>query len=121
MATRAQTRAATNIKSMLAAWAGLTQASLDSGDAMNVEGALYVLVMLATGTLGAGGNVIWEGSTDGVNWFTLSSDIGAPAAVNQTALLVPVMVKERTRFIRPRVTAGDGTTALVAHAVATFA
>jgi hypothetical protein len=75
------------------------------------------MVMIASGTLGAGGAITWEGSFDNVNWFPLSSRIGTPAAIVQTALLTPTMVQERPLWVRPRVTAGDGTTTLVAAVV----
>lgn len=114
MAVRAKTVAVpTSQQTDVVSWAALTQASLDSGDPINVEGAKSLTAYLLSGTLGAGGIVIWEGSHDGVTFFPLKSEIGAPAAVSQTALLAPDMLKERPRFVRPRCTAGDGTTTLV--------
>lgn len=96
----------------LAVWAALVNA--DTGDPIDVSGAIGLTAILeAGGTLGVGGNCRWEGSMDGVNWFTMNSDIGAPAAANQAALSTPTMLKERPRFVRPNITAGDGTTSLV--------
>lgn len=119
MATRLNSRASGNIKQMLATWAAL--ANTDVGDALSVEGAAAILVSILSGVLGAGGTITWQGSNDGTTWFTLTSAIGAPAAVTQNALNANTMIQEQCRFIRPNVTAGDGTTALVAIANITFA
>lgn len=115
MAVRASTRSnPVDSSARVDSWAGLTQATLDTGAAVQVADAAEIMVMIASGTLGAAGAITWEGSLDGTNWFPLSSRIGTPAAIVQTALLTPTMVQERALFVRPRVTAGDGTTALVA-------
>lgn len=115
MAIKAKTLAVpTNTQTDVVSWAALTQTGLDTGDPANVEGAKSLTAQVQSGTLGVGGNVRWEGSFDNSIWFTMSSDIGTPAAANQTALLTPVMLKERPRFVRPNCTAGDGTTTLVA-------
>ncbi len=93
-------------------WSGLLNG--DTGAAVLVADAIDLLVMIVSGTLGAGGAITWQGSLDNTNWFTLSSKIGTPAAIAQTALLTPTMVQERPIWVRPNVTAGDGTTNLVA-------
>lgn len=64
-----------------------------------------------TGTFGAGGTILLEGSLDGTNYFTLS-DAGGTAISRTAAGLKSVL--ESPLFIRPRVSAGDGTTALTA-------
>lgn len=64
-----------------------------------------------TGTFGAGGSVTFQGSNDGTNWFALTDPQGN--AITKTAAGIEV-VSENPRFVRPIVTAGDGTTALVA-------
>lgn len=99
-------------------WSGLLQSSLDTGAPVDVRDAAELMCMI-NGTLGAAGAVTWEGSVDGgVNYFPLKSNIGTPAAIVQTAVLTPDMVQERPLTVRPRVTAGDGTTTLVATLVA---
>jgi len=60
-----------------------------------------------TGTFGSGGSVQMEGSNDGTNWVKLS-----PTALVAAGLFAALGVNERPRFIRPHVTAGDGTTSL---------
>lgn len=60
-----------------------------------------------TGTFGAAGSVQIEGSNDNVNWVKLS-----PAALTAAGLFAGLGVTERPKYLRPNVTAGDGTTAL---------
>ncbi|MHB8816143.1 MAG: hypothetical protein ACYDAE_23165 [Steroidobacteraceae bacterium] len=61
----------------------------------------------ATGTWGAAGSVQLEGSNDGTNWFKLS-----PAALTAAGSFAALGVTEVPKYIRPNVTAGDGTTAI---------
>lgn len=60
------------------------------------------------GTLGTGGSVSLEGSNDGTNWKVLTDPQGS--ALTFTAVNVIEAVAECPLFIRPNVTAGDGTT-----------
>lgn len=106
-----------NVLNDVFTWAGLTQASLDTGQPVNIANArALVAILVAGGTLGVGGAVQWEMSDDaGTTWYNCSSDVGTPANVSQTALSTPAMIKERGILIRPRVTGGDGTTTLSAR------
>lgn len=61
------------------------------------------------GTFGAGGTVLIEGSNAGATWATLNNAQGAAASI--TAATVKQIV-ETPRYVRPRVSAGDGTTSL---------
>ena len=63
------------------------------------------------GTFGTGGTVVLEGSNDGTNWQTLTDPQGN--VISKTAASIEA-ITEATRYIRPRVTAGDGTTAITA-------
>lgn len=63
-----------------------------------------------TGTFGAGGNLRIEGSVDGTNYAALTDPQGND--INITAAKLE-LVTEIVKQIRPRVTAGDGTTSLV--------
>ena len=89
-----------------------TWASLANGD----DGTPFEFVDWAdrtfqvTGTFGAGGTLVIEGSNDGANWSTLSDTNGV--AMSYTAAVVKA-ISEAPRFVRPRASAGDGTTALV--------
>ena len=58
---------------------------------------------------GAGDTVLVEGSNDGTNSATLNDPQGV--ALSKTAAAL-VEVAQITKFIRPRVSAGDGTTAI---------
>lgn len=63
-----------------------------------------------TGTLGVAGAVTWEGSNDGgVTYGTLNDAFGNALVV--TALGVK-QITECVELVRPRITAGDGTTSL---------
>lgn len=67
------------------------------------------------GTFGTGGNVIIEGSNDGVNYHTLN-DLAGSALATITAAGI-YFIQGEVRYVRPRVSAGDGTTALTATLV----
>jgi hypothetical protein len=62
------------------------------------------------GTFGAGGTVVLEGSNNsGASWMTLTDTLGA--AISRTAESLKT-ITEAPALIRPRVTAGDGTTSI---------
>jgi hypothetical protein len=69
-----------------------------------------------TGTFGAAGSINIEGSNDGSNWFILRDPAGAALTFTSANLK---QILEDTRYLRPNVTAGDGTTALTVIVVAT--
>ena len=62
-----------------------------------------------SGTLGVGGSVNIEGSNDATNWVILHDPAGA--ALTLTAVPALKEILENPVYIRPNVTAGDGTTA----------
>ena len=57
----------------------------------------------------AGASVSLQGSNDGVNWHVLTDPMGAPITKTSAAL---VAVTEMTRFVRPLVAGGAGSTAI---------
>ena len=67
-----------------------------------------------TGTFGAGGNVAVEGSNDGVNYETLNDPFGVALNFSAAALK---QCTEHAQYLRPHVTAGDGTTAVMVTAL----
>lgn len=69
-------------------------------------GDWFTAFFQVTGTFGAAGSVQIEGSNDGVNWIILG------AALTAAGFFAGLGVGVRPKFIRPNVTAGDGTTAL---------
>lgn len=71
--------------------------------------------MQVSGTYGAGGSVSWQGSNDGTNWAVLN-DINGNALTATTGVLR--QMNEAPLWIRPIVTAGDGTTQILATVLA---
>jgi hypothetical protein len=63
------------------------------------------------GTFGVGGSIKLEGSSNGSNWDTLKDMDNADVVFTAAGTK---MVRENAPYIRPSVTAGDGTTALTA-------
>lgn len=111
MATRA--KALTEIKSygeyaFTCAWTGLTNATTDVGEALEMPGFADRSIQVH-GTFGTGGNCKIEGSNDGTNYYVLTDPQGN--ALDVTAAKIE-QVSEITRYIRPRISAGDGTTSL---------
>ena len=110
MAVRALTVIDNNLRAIAFQWAGLLQSSLDTGAPF--EGGDYAdRSVQLTGTLGAGGALVLEGSNDGATYTTLTDPQGTPITLDVVGELE--QIEEITRFVRPRVTAGDGTTNLI--------
>jgi len=90
----------------------------DHGTALEMPGSTDRTIQF-TGTFGVGGTIILQGSnvlapvtgTD-ADWFTLTDPQGN--AISKTAASGETVL-ELTRWVRPKVTAGDGTTALTAR------
>lgn len=87
-----------------------TLANSESGDAAQFTEFFDRCVQFA-GTFGAGGTVILEGSNDITpsTWTALTDPQGN--AISATAAAMK-QILETPMWIRPRVTAGDGTTAI---------
>ena len=91
------------------AWvASWTLANAETGDAFQNPGSSDRSVQVS-GTFGTGGTVVIEGSNNGSTYSTLTDPQGN--ALSFTSANIEA-VQELTRYIRPRVTAGDGTTSL---------
>jgi hypothetical protein len=88
-------------------WPTMTNAGTDVGAAIQL--ASFEKTFHAYGTFGAGGNVIVEGSNDGTNFNALSNRQGT--AMNFTAAAMNTS-QDKPIWVRPRVTAGDGTTSV---------
>jgi hypothetical protein len=82
----------------------------DSGSPLEMPGSSIRSVQF-TGTFGAGGTIVFEGSNDGTNYVTLTDPQGN--AISKTSAGIEAIL-ELTRYVRPRVSAGDGTTSLTA-------
>ncbi|MCC7122274.1 MAG: hypothetical protein IT493_12020 [Gammaproteobacteria bacterium] len=94
---------------VLIAWMGLLNG--DDGRPISLGDFADFCIQFA-GTFGAGGTIVFEGSNDGVSYFTLND--AQAAAISKTAAALEQVV-EFPRYVRPRVTAGDGTTNLACH------
>jgi hypothetical protein len=113
MATRAFANSELGVRSIETVWTGL----LNGDDGTPVEFFdLPEKTVSITGTFGSGGTIVIEGSNDGTNYFTLT-DLQS-TAISKTAAALEA-IAENPRYIRPRVTAGDGTTALVCRMLST--
>ncbi len=108
MATVVATAVSDNVRNLSSyiTWTPLLNG--DVGDAFELSGAPDKTVTI-TGTFGSGGSVTLQGSNDGTNWFALT-DPQANAITKTAAAMEAVL--ENPRYIRPNVTAGDGTTSL---------
>lgn len=99
-------------------WSGLLQSSSDDGTPFKSPGWADRSVQVL-GTLGAGGSVRMEGSNvanpGASDWATLTDPQGN--ALDITSLKIE-SISELTLWIRPRVTAGDGTTNVTVHLLA---
>lgn len=90
-----------------------TWTALANGDTgQPLDGSRYPdKSMTVLGTFGAGGTVILEGGPPGGSYLGLNDTRGEGNALSFTTA-DSRQVNENPAFIRPRVTAGDGTTAL---------
>lgn len=86
----------------------------DSGAPYGMPGFADRAVQIG-GTFGVGGTVLIEGSIDGTNYITLNDPQGV--AISKTAAAL-VEIAQIVKFIRPRVSAGDGTTSITVTLVA---
>jgi hypothetical protein len=94
-------------KTKLVTWTGL----LNTDDGAPAEWVDYSdRCFQVTGTFGAGGSCTIQGSNDGTNWAALADPQGN--ALTFTSQRIEQAL-ELPRYVRPLVTAGDGTTSLV--------
>jgi hypothetical protein len=101
----------TNVSEMdtvkLVTWAGL----LNTDDGAPAQWCDYAdRCIQVTGTFGTGGSLTIQGSNDGVTWGALSDPQGNALTFTSSKL---EQALELPRYVRPIVTAGDGTTSLV--------
>jgi hypothetical protein len=98
-------------------WAGLTVAANDVGEKFECPGAADRSVQL-TGTLGTGGEVTMQGSNvaapadafDSTDWAVLNDLDGNPLTLSAIGELK--QVREVSRWIRPFISGGDGSSDL---------
>lgn len=90
----------------LVTWTGLLNG--DDGSPVNLSDFPDRTIQIL-GTFGTGGSVNFEGSNNNTNWEILTDPQGN--AITKTAASME-FVTETPLWVRPRVTAGDGTTSL---------
>lgn len=88
-------------------WTGLLNG--DQGEAATYPDYGGDATVTFEGTFGVGGSITLNGSNDGVNFYPMTDPQGN--AITKTAAGMEV-VEEAPLYIRPNVTAGDGTTLL---------
>lgn len=91
---------------VVATWPGM--ANGDDGQPIELANFADRSVQV-TGTFGVGGNVRIEGSLDGTNYAPLTDPQGNALDINGAKIEA---ITELVRYVRPRVTAGDGTTSI---------
>lgn len=109
MATVANTQGALQLDHAIFTWTPLTTTNPD-GAGVGYSGSGQRTIQI-NGTFGVGGTCIVEGTMDGTNWYQLN-DLGGTALSFTAAGLKAI--REDVVAVRPRVTAGDGTTSLTA-------
>lgn len=86
----------------------------DTGEPVELNN-LVDLTVTIDGTFSTGGSCTFEGSNDGTNYYALTDSLGD--AITLTAAGMKI-VTEAPRYVRPDVTAGDGSTAIDIRLVA---
>ena len=116
MATIPYTAQETGPRARTISWSPLTQTGTDDGAPYSAfpfaDRSIQVI-----GTFGTGGTLVMEGSnvpepTLAAHWVTLTDPQGNALTFTTGRL---EQVSEYTRWIRPRITGGDGTTSLTVH------
>ena len=83
----------------------------ETGDAVEAPAHSDMSVQVG-GTFGGGANIVLEGSNDGASYYTLTDPLGNNASFTQGDLM---QIIETCRYVRPRVTSGNGSTAIAVH------
>ena len=100
-----------NGRGSIAIWTGL----LNGDDGTPIDWTRFAdRCIQFTGTFGTGGSIQMEGSNDGTNWGILNDLQGSQIVKTATGI---EGIAEVPRYVRPKVTAGDGTTSLTATLV----
>lgn len=86
-------------------WAGLSTGD----DGRVVEYSEFADRSVQFSGVFAGASVSLQGSNDGVNWHVLTDPLGAPITKTAASLAA---ITEMTRFVRPVVSGGSGSTAI---------
>ena len=93
-------------KTLIYTWSGLLNG--DSGEPIEMPSFADRSIQIV-GVFGSGGNLRIQGSNNGTDWATLTDPQGNDLNITTAKI---EQVTEVVRYIRPLVTAGDGTTDL---------
>lgn len=93
-------------------WPGLL--NTDSGSGMGTMEHVSNYTVQAVGTFGAGGSVALQGSNDGTNFIAMDDAGGTTIAMTTTKIW---RISHMPQFVKPVVTAGDGTTSLAVNLI----
>lgn len=108
MATKNSVSQPYRLSHQIFVWSGL--ANGDDGNGADYGFGAGGRTVQVGGTFGVGGNLAVEGSNDGTTWYTLNDLAGSALGTITAAGLHSI--REEPLYIRPHVTAGDGTTSL---------
>ena len=106
MTTRVPTVVNTD-RGQVITWTGLLNG--DDGTPVGVGEDFADRSVHILGTFGTGGTALVEGTLDGTNYGTLTDSTGTALSVTAAKLRAVV---EIVKYIRPRISAGDGSTDL---------
>jgi len=109
MATVPVTRSDQLVDIAVYTWPNLTTTNAD-GAPVSFQGSGDRTVQF-NGTFGVGGSIQFEGSNDGNTWFVLTDPQGNNIVKTSAAMEI---IEEGPVFVRPKITAGDGSTQLTA-------
>lgn len=112
MATRQGTHVHSEDATVNYNWSGLLNG--DSGTAVGVSDHNWSYTMQVTGTFGAGGSVSLQGSNNNVDFIAIDDAAAVAVAATTTKIW---KLSQLPRYIKPVVTAGDGTTNLTVNIV----
>lgn len=107
MAIRSVLNTSISPKARLATWTGLLNG--DTGEPFLYSDYGGDASVEVQGTFGVGGSITLEGSNNGVTFYAMTDPQGN--AITKTAAGIET-AEEAPLYIRPNVTAGDGTTTL---------
>lgn len=107
MAVQSVLNTSITARSRLATWTAL--ANGDTGQPFSAPDYGGDATVTFEGTFGTGGSITLQGSNDGTNYYALTDPQGN--AITKTAAGMET-IEEAPLYMRPSVTAGDGTTAL---------
>ena len=90
-------------------WTPLTTTNADGDPISYASNGMGGCTFQVNGTFGVGGVVVVEGSNNGVNWYTLNDQANLAVSFSAAGLKT---VRDVPLYMRPRVSAGDGSTSV---------